>query len=62
MISGGFGFLTRQYGLSMDALVEVEMVMADGEVKIVNEGSDPGSSLSSSRSPLLSSHKLSIAN
>ena len=47
MISGGFGFLTRQYGLSMDALVEVEMVMADGEVKIVNEGSDPGSSSSS---------------
>lgn len=65
MISGGFGFLSRQYGLSMDALVEVELVTAKGEIKIVNEGSDPGSffaphvplsslgSLSYSRSPEL---------
>lgn len=42
MISGGFGFLSREHGLSMDNLVEVEVVLADGEVKIVNEKSDPG--------------------
>ncbi|THH18318.1 hypothetical protein EW146_g2635 [Bondarzewia mesenterica] len=37
MILGGFGFLSRLYGLSIDNLVEVEMVLADGSIVIVNE-------------------------
>ncbi|KDQ20249.1 hypothetical protein BOTBODRAFT_51605 [Botryobasidium botryosum FD-172 SS1] len=37
MLLGGFGFLTRLRGLSLDALVEVEMVLADGTIVIVNE-------------------------
>jgi hypothetical protein len=32
MMSGGFGFLSRLYGLSMDNLTEVEFVMADGRI------------------------------
>lgn len=30
------------YGLSIDNLVEVEMVLADGRIVIVNEDDDPG--------------------
>jgi hypothetical protein len=41
MISGGFGFLSREHGLSMDALVEAEVVMADGTIKVVSAESDP---------------------
>ncbi|KAJ3758077.1 hypothetical protein EV360DRAFT_44718 [Lentinula raphanica] len=37
MLLGGFGFLGRLYGLSIDNLVEVEMVLADGRIVIVNE-------------------------
>lgn len=32
MMSGGFGFLSRLHGLSMDNLTEVEFVMADGRI------------------------------
>jgi hypothetical protein len=42
MLLGGFGFLSRLYGLSIDALVEVEMVLADGTAVIVNEKENPG--------------------
>ena len=42
MLLGGFGFLSRLYGLSIDALVEVEMVLADGTIAIVNENENPG--------------------
>ncbi|KAG6849356.1 hypothetical protein H0H93_009139 [Arthromyces matolae] len=41
MILGGFGFLSRLRGLSIDNLVEVEMVLADGRIVIVNEEEHP---------------------
>ena len=42
MVLGGFGFLSRLHGLSIDNLVEVEMVLADGKIVIVNEDEHPG--------------------
>lgn len=42
MILGGFGFLSRLRGLSIDALVEAEMVLADGRIVIVNENENEG--------------------
>ena len=45
MILGGFGFLSRLYGLSIDALVEVEVVLADGSILIVNAKEHPGVSI-----------------
>jgi FAD/FMN-containing dehydrogenase len=42
MLLGGFGFLGRLHGLSIDNLVEVEMVLADGRIVIVNEKEHPG--------------------
>ncbi|KAI0343601.1 hypothetical protein BDW22DRAFT_1412957 [Trametopsis cervina] len=41
MILAGFGFLSRLHGLSIDNLVEVEMVLADGKILIVNKEEDP---------------------
>ncbi|KAA1476957.1 hypothetical protein DENSPDRAFT_563398 [Dentipellis sp. KUC8613] len=41
MLLGGFGFLSRLYGLSIDNLVEVEMVLADGSIVIANEKEHP---------------------
>ncbi|KJA28830.1 hypothetical protein HYPSUDRAFT_176759 [Hypholoma sublateritium FD-334 SS-4] len=41
MLLGGFGFLSRLHGLSIDNLVEVEMVLADGRIVIVNENDYP---------------------
>jgi len=45
MILGGFGFLSRLHGLSIDNLVEVEMVLADGRIIIVSENEYPGTFL-----------------
>jgi FAD/FMN-containing dehydrogenase len=42
IILGGFGFLSRLHGLSIDNLVEVEMVLADGRIVIVSENEYPG--------------------
>jgi hypothetical protein len=42
MLLGGFGFLSRLHGLSVDNLVEVEMVLADGRIIIINENDYPG--------------------
>ncbi|TFK65552.1 hypothetical protein BDN72DRAFT_845354 [Pluteus cervinus] len=41
MMLGGFGFLSRLRGLSIDNLVEVEMVLADGQIVVVNENEHP---------------------
>lgn len=42
MILGGFGFLSRLHGLSIDNLVEVEMVLADGRIVVVSDTEYPG--------------------
>lgn len=42
MLLGGFGFLSRLHGLSIDNIVEVEMVLADGTIVIANEDDHPG--------------------
>lgn len=39
MTVGGFGYLTRAYGLSLDNIVEVQMVLADGRIVTLNEES-----------------------
>jgi FAD/FMN-containing dehydrogenase len=46
MLLGGFGFLSRLHGLSIDNLVEAEVVLADGRIVIVNEKEYPGALLS----------------
>ena len=45
MLLGGFGFLSRLHGLSIDNLVEAEVVLADGSIVIVNEKEHPGTLL-----------------
>ena len=45
MLLGGFGFLSRLHGLSIDNLVEAEVVLADGRIVIVNEKEYPGALL-----------------
>jgi len=40
-LGGGFGFLTAMHGLSVDNLLAVEMVTADGTVRTVDDESDP---------------------
>lgn len=42
MLLGGFGFLSRLHGLSIDNLVEAEVVLADGQIVIVNEKEHEG--------------------
>lgn len=42
--TGGFGYLVRAYGLSLDNLLEVEIVTADGRVRVLNEKSAENSS------------------
>jgi FAD/FMN-containing dehydrogenase len=48
MLLGGFGFLSRLHGLSIDNLVEAEVVIADGSIVIVNEKEHPGMLLTTS--------------
>ncbi|GAA4896900.1 FAD-binding oxidoreductase [Ferrimonas pelagia] len=36
-LGGGFGWLTRQYGMTVDSLVGVELITVDGEILYANE-------------------------
>lgn len=40
-LGGGFGWLSRRFGLACDNLVSVELVTADGKVRRVSEHDDP---------------------
>lgn len=42
MLLGGFGFLSRLHGLSVDALVEAEVVLADGSIVYANANENSG--------------------
>lgn len=44
MLLGGFGFLGRLHGLSVDNLVEAEVVLADGSIVFASEKNHPGDS------------------
>jgi FAD/FMN-containing dehydrogenase len=40
-LGGGFGYLTRRFGWTVDNLAEVEIVTADGQVRIANREENP---------------------
>jgi FAD/FMN-containing dehydrogenase len=40
-LGGGFGYLTRRFGYTVDELVEVEIVTADGQVRRPNRDTEP---------------------
>ena len=40
-LGGGIGWLARKHGLTIDSLVEVDLVTADGHLITVNEDDDP---------------------
>ena len=40
-LGGGFGYLTRRFGWTVDNLVEVEIVTADGQVRTANRSQEP---------------------
>lgn len=41
IVGGGYGYLTGQYGLSIDCLVGATVVVADGRIVKVNETENP---------------------
>ncbi|MDP4213451.1 MAG: FAD-binding oxidoreductase [Bacteroidota bacterium] len=40
-LGGGIGYLSRKYGLTIDNLLEADMVLADGSFVTVNSGQNP---------------------
>lgn len=40
-VGGGVGYLTRKYGLTIDHLLAVEVVTADGEIRVVDAENEP---------------------
>ncbi|MBI3752072.1 MAG: FAD-binding oxidoreductase [Chloroflexi bacterium] len=40
-LGGGVGYLVRKFGLTIDSLLAVELVTADGEIRIVDAGHEP---------------------
>jgi FAD/FMN-containing dehydrogenase len=40
-LGGGIGFLVRKYGMTIDDLLAAEIVTADGQVRLVDDGHDP---------------------
>jgi FAD/FMN-containing dehydrogenase len=38
---GGIGYLARKHGLTIDSLLAVELVTADGQIRLVDETTDP---------------------
>ena len=43
ILSGGFGWLGRGYGFSVDHLLEVEIVLADGTIVVANDNNEHAS-------------------
>jgi FAD/FMN-containing dehydrogenase len=40
-LGGGFGYLTRRFGFTVDELIEIEIVTADGQVRRSNRETEP---------------------
>ena len=40
VLAGGYGFLSRMHGLSVDNLVEVEVVLATGQIVVANDDNE----------------------
>jgi FAD/FMN-containing dehydrogenase len=40
-LGGGIGYLVRRFGLTIDSLLALELVTADGEIRLVDAQSDP---------------------